>query len=334
VRPTRRGGAIPLAVAALVALTACEGAGESEPSAAPSATPPTSPPSASPEPSNGPKEDEILIVAVGDIVCDTESAGFDGRDPRVCQHRATAKLVPPADAVLVLGDLQYEVGSLEAFRLLYDPTWGRFADITFPTPGNHDYETPGGEGYFEYWRSKDRPTGGAGHAFYGFDLGPWHVISLDSNCFSCAEGSAQDRFLERDLARTNAECILAFWHHPYFNSGAVHEDDALAVVHGFWADLYAAGADIVLNGHEHNYQRYAKQDPSGHVSPRGIREFVVGTGGRSLYPLREDPERNLHASDATYFGVLRLSLGEDSYSWEFVSTGGAVLDRGGPTRCN
>jgi hypothetical protein len=342
-RPTGRAtriGTVATAIVALTMGTACgtptEPPDPSTPTS-PSGTPAPTSPSATQEPSPTPDEEperERIVVAAGDIVCDTTAEGFFGRDPSQCRHRATARLVRPADGVLVLGDLQYDDGRLGAFQLFYDPTWGRFADVTYPTPGNHEYGTPGAEGYFAYWRSKGRPTGGAGHAFYSFDVGAWHLVSLDSNCFSCLEGSAQDRFLERDLERTNKECTLAFWHHPAFNSGTVHDEDALAVVRGFWQDLYSAGADIVLNGHEHNYQRYAKQDPSGRASARGIRQFIVGTGGRSLYALREEKLRNFQAGTARHFGVLRLALGERSYSWEFVGIDGSVLDRGGPTPCN
>lgn len=326
-----------LAIVALGAGAACGAPVDRSGTPPRTPTPPSpTPPSATQDPSPSPEDpgEEVTVAAAGDIACDTTSPGFFGRDPSLCQHRATAALLRQADAVLALGDLQYDDGRLGAFDLFYDPTWGRFADITYPTPGNHDYGTTGAAGYLAYWRSKDRPTGGAGHAFYSFNLGAWHVVSLDSNCFSCAEGSAQDAFLERDLARTNKECILAFWHHPYFNSGAVHDEDRLAVVRGFWEDLYAAGADVVLHGHEHNYQRYAKQDPAGRASPRGIREFIVGTGGHSLYALREDKLPNYQAGTARHFGVLRLALGERSYSWEFVGIDGSVLDRGGPTRCN
>jgi acid phosphatase type 7 len=334
-RTAHHRGAALIAIVAFGVGTTCDAALDPPgPSISPARTQEPAPSTPSPEPSPTPKEEEneVVVVAAGDIVCGTE--GFEERDPRECQHRETAKLVRPADAVLALGDLQYDDGSAEAFRLLYDPTWGRFADITYPTIGNHDYGTPGAAGYFGYWRSQDRPAGAPGRAYYGFDLGAWHLISLDSNCFSCTEGSAQDRFLERDLARTNEECILAFWHHPYFNSGTVHDEERLHVVQGFWQDLHAAGADVVLHGHEHNYQRYAKQDPSGSASPRGIRQFIVGTGGRNLYALRARPDPNLQAGDDRHFGVLRLTLGERSYSWEFVATGGAVLDRGGPTPCN
>jgi calcineurin-like phosphoesterase family protein len=288
--------------------------------------PPTSSPSVEPH-----DEPEIVVVAVGDIVCEPGSASFGGQDPSQCQHRETAALVGTADAILGLGDLQYENGSLPAFRAGYDRTWGRFARFTYPTPGNHEFHTPGAKGYFDYWASRGRPTGQRRTASYSFNLGTWHVISLDSTCGSgCA---ARDAFLRRDLARNPSGCTLAFWHHPYFNSGAVHGEEMLRNVRDLWDQLFAAGGDIVVNGHEHNYQRYAPQTPSGQASRKGIREFVVGTGGRSHYGLLDEKDPNYQTGDATRFGVLRLFLRADSYAWEFVAVGGAVIDRGGPTRC-
>jgi hypothetical protein len=288
--------------------------------------------SASPEPR---EQTGFVVAAVGDIACDPTSPAFGGHDSGQCQHRATAALVGSADAVFALGDLQYESGSLSGYLAGYDRSWGRFAQITYPSPGNHEHETPGAEGYFDYWRSKERPTGRARSGAYSFDLGAWHIISLDSSCPpSCGEGSPQDAFLERDLAGSKSRCILAFWHHPYFNSGAVHGEESLANVRVFWDDLFAAGADVVVNGHEHNYQRYAEQDPSGRATTSGIRQFVVGTGGRSHYGMLDRKDPNYEAGDSTHFGVLRLFLHDSSYSWEFVGVGGKVLDRGGATGCD
>ena len=150
----------------------------------------------------------------------------------------------------------------------------------------------------------------------------------------CAEGSPQNDFLEQDLASTSRSCIAAYWHHPLFNSGSVHGSAMPSGAKAFWGDLFAAGADIVLNGHEHNYQRYAKQDPAGQPSSNGIREFVVGTGGKAHYGLLDVKDANFEVGNSTDFGVLRLYLGDNSYTWEFVGVGGAVLDAGGPVPCN
>ncbi len=277
-----------------------------------------------------------IVAAAGDIACDPSDSGFDGSDPDQCQSRATADLLARADAVIPLGDLQYPDGALGSYEQGYDPTWGKFADESYPAPGNHDYHVGGAEGYFDYWTSKDRPTGPGRSGYYSWDLGAWHLISLNSNCdfVPCDEGSPQNDFLEQDLAKTTQPCVLAYWHHPLFNSGQEHGSSAPSGAKAFWEDLSSAGADIVLNGHEHNYQRYGKQDASGQEMSNGIREFVVGTGGKSHYGLLQEKDPNYETGNATDFGVLLLHLGDDAYSWEFVSVSGAVLDAGGPVSCN
>lgn len=274
----------------------------------------------------------MILAAAGDIACDPGSAAFGGTDPAACQHRATADLLSGADAVVPLGDLQYEAGTLDQFNQAYDPSWGAFAGATYPVPGNHEYQTTGAAGYFDYWASHDRPTGGAAAGYHSFDLKSWHLIALNSASGCCEEGSSQDQFLEEDLAATTERCIAAYWHHPLFNSGSVHGNEAFT--RPLWDDLYAAGADIVLNGHEHNYQRYAKQDPTGAPASDGIREFIVGTGGKGHYGLLPVKDANFEVGNTTDFGVLRLQLLTDSYAWEFVGLDGTVLDRGGPVPCN
>jgi hypothetical protein len=278
----------------------------------------------------------VVIATAGDIACDPSGHGSDGSNPEVCQHRATADLVAGSDAILPLGDLQYPDGTLDQFQGAYDPTWGEHAPRSYPAPGNHEYHVPGASGYFDYWTSKDRPTGGRDAGYYSFDLGPWHLISLNSNCsdVDCDEGSPQNDWLEQDLAASSSSCLLAYWHHPLFNSGEVHGDSMPSGARDLWDDLYAAGVDVVLNGHEHNYQRYAKQDPDGRPAPDGIREFVVGTGGSRLYPLGDAKDANYEAGQDDSFGVLRMHLDEGAYSWEFVAIDGTVRDSGGPVPCN
>jgi hypothetical protein len=279
---------------------------------------------------------EEVLVAAGDIACDPLSSGFSGSDPAMCQHRGTAALLAEADAVAPLGDLQYRDGSLSQFLGSYDPSWGVAAGVTYPSVGNHEYHQPLAQGYFDYWTSKGRPTGVTGEGYYSYDLGSWHAISLNSNCsvVACAEPSPQNDWLERDLAATTQPCVVAYWHHPYFNSGSTHGASQPAGALAFWDDLYAARADIVLNGHEHNYQRYAKQTPQGIAASDGIREFVVGTGGRGHYGLLATKDPNYETGNATDFGVLRFYLAATSYRWVFVGLGGTVLDSGGPIACN
>ena len=292
-------------------------------------------PAATVEPPRVP-EGAKVVAAAGDIACDPSDSDFGGEDPDQCQERATTDLLAEADAVIPLGDLQYPDGTLDSYEQGYDPTWGKFADETYPAPGNHDYHVAGAEGYFDYWASKNRPTGPAGGGYYSWDLGSWHLIALNSNCddVGCGEGSPQNDFLEQDLASTTERCILAYWHHPLFNSGEQHGDSTPWGAKGFWQDLSTAGADIVLNGHEHNYQRYGKQDLQGQAMSDGIREFVVGTGGKSHYGLLEEKDANYETGNATDFGVLLLYLGDDSYSWTFMAVSGDVLDAGGPVPCN
>lgn len=276
------------------------------------------------------------LVAAGDIVCSPSFSAYDGSSPDQCQHRLTDDLLGSADAVVPLGDLQYPDGLLQHFNEAYDPTWGRFAPKTYPVPGNHEYHTAGAQGYFAYWSAQGRPVGVTGDGYYSYDLGAWHVIALNSSAScsegpSCAEGSPQNDWLEADLAATTERCILAYWHHPRFNSGTGH-GETLATG-ALWEDLYTARADVVLNGHEHNFQRYAKQDPAGRRTSAGIRQFIVGTGGRSLTDLGSaDP--SLEAGIDTAFGVLELTLASTSYAWRYISVTGAVLDSGGPVSCN
>jgi hypothetical protein len=289
-----------------------------------------------------------VVAAAGDIACDPNATYFDGSNPSLCQHRRTANLLSDATAVLALGDLQYNVGSLAKFLAAYDPSWGQYVSKTYPVPGNHEYRDPAGgaQGYFDYWSSKGRPTGGAGAGYYSWNLNSWHMIALNSSdglngsdipCQvgpSCAEGSPQNDWLEQDLASVSASsCILAYWHHPLFNSGVNNGNDDTSPVRELWTDLYAAGADIILNGHEHNYQLYAPMTPQGVPSSDGIRQFISGGGGKSLnsFLTTKDPGFEFGAKK---HGVLKLELASASYSWKFVDVAGTVVNSGGPVACH
>jgi Calcineurin-like phosphoesterase len=260
-----------------------------------------------------------VVAAAGDIAPD----GAGGHDVKTSDQ----VLALDPDAVLALGDEQYPDGGLADFQRHYDATWGRFKDRTRPAPGNHEYETRGASGYFDYFGAAARPDGAS---WYSFDLGGWHLVSLDANV-DHGTGSPQERWLRADLAASGRRCVLAYWHQPRFSSGVEHGDDES--VGPFWRDLYAAKADLVLNGHEHQYERFAPQDPNGQADPRGIREIVVGTGGGSLYPFgHADP--NSEVRDDAHYGVLALTLHADGYDWRFVSEDGAVVDAGGPVACH
>ncbi len=209
----------------------------------------------------------------------------------------------------------------------YGPTWGRFVQRTYPTPGNHEYMTRGAIGYYRYFGSR---AAAPVRPWYSFRLGSWHLVALNSNCRS-VDCAAEAAWLRADLAHHLARCTLAYWHHPRFSSG--HEGETRAVG-PFWDALYAAGADLVLNGHDHDYERFALQDPLGHLDPvNGIREFVVGTGGAPWLPFRTVAANGRVRTTGT-FGVLRLTLRPGGYRWRFVHAAGAPFSDHGSGICH
>jgi acid phosphatase type 7 len=263
-----------------------------------------------------------VVVAAGDI-----AACFKKGD------EATARLIGGIDGtVLALGDNAYPDGSAEDFDECYDPTWGRFKDRTKPAPGNHEYHTPGAQGYFDYF---GKTAGDPDEGYYSYDLGAWHVLALNSNCEEvggCDADSPQVRWLKADLDKNGKFCTLAYFHDPLFTSGKYRPGSR--EVKPLWETLYATGADVVLNAHDHNYQRFAPQDPSGKADPeRGIREFVVGTGGKSHYPILYPIANSEVHNDDTY-GVLELTLRPEGYDWEFVPVEGARFTDSGSARCH
>ena len=223
--------------------------------------------------------------------------------------------------VFTAGDNAYLAGTAKDYRDCYDPTWGRFRGRVHPSPGNHEYESPGAAPYFDYYGA-DAHMYGLG--YYSFELGPaWHVISLNSN-IAVTEGSAQGQWLRADLAASSqTKCTIAIWHHPLFTSGPNGDNPRMR---DFWRMLYAAGVDIVINGHDHLYERFAPQDPDGRPDPtKGIRQFIAGTGGAMLYQVvAQRPNSEVRVSN---FGVLKLTLQADSYQFEFVAVSGGG-DRG------
>ena len=230
------------------------------------------------------------------------------------------------DRVLTLGDHAYPDGTASQFAAFYDPNWGRHKAITKPVPGNHEYHTTGASGYFDYFGAV---AGERGKGYYSFDLGSWHLIAINSE-ISVSAGSVQDQWLRNDLATTTKPCILAYWHEPRFSSG---EHGGSTSVAPLWNALYAGRADVVLNGHDHDYERFALQNPSGQADGNGIREFVVGTGGVSHYTFGT-PVPNSQVRDGTSFGVLKLTLHASSYDWKFVAEAGASFTDSGSTSCH
>lgn len=267
---------------------------------------------------------DVTIATAGDIACPLDSEPSS----ESCQMMATSELILEAevDAVLVLGDTQYPGGALSDFEASYALSWGRFKDKSYPAIGNHEYGALG-QGYFDYFGAV---AGEFTKGYYSFDLGSWHILALNSNCWAiggCGEDSPQGQWLKNDLESHPTTCTLAFWHHPRFSSGK-HGDDT--EVTGFWNLLTNANADIILNGHDHLYERFAPQLSDGTASENGLRQFTVGTGGRSLYRIEKETPNQEFANDRN-FGVLFLTLRENSYGWEFKTISGEVLDAGEDT---
>lgn len=280
-------------------------------------------------------QSDPVIAAAGDIACDPLHEDFNdgaGR-PGVCRAQATADLlarVNPA-AVLALGDIQYDDGDLLKFKDSYDRSWGRFKTITRPAVGNHEYLTRGARGYFAYF---GHLAGDPLKGYYSYNVGTWHLIALNSNCVfvgGCGEGSPQEQWLRADLAAHAGSCTLAYWHHPKFSSGLHGNHPAYRA---FWQALYRAGADVVLVGHDHSYERFAPQNSDGGADPtRGIREFVVGTGGRSVYWFRT-VQPNSEVRKAGTYGILVLTLHPREYEWEFIPEPGKDFTDTGRDSCH
>ena len=278
-------------------------------------------------------QNAVTVVAVGDISCDPASAAYNGGKGKAtaCHMVATANLTESLhpDAVLVLGDNQYENGTLQAYEQAYEPTWGRFKNITYPVPGNHEYNS-GGAGYYAYFGVR---AGDPDKGYYSFDLGAWHLVALNSNCKAiggCEKDSPQERWLKADLAAHPAKCTLAFWHHPRFSSG-IHNDDF--ALNDLWNDLNEAGAELVLSGHDHDYERFGPQDGNAQADAAGVRQFVVGTGGKSLYPTLV-PRQNSEVRHAGTYGVLELQLEPTGYTWQFAPEAGSDFSDSGTAECH
>jgi hypothetical protein len=272
----------------------------------------TSTPTETPLPASDP-----VLVGAGDIA----GCSSDGDE-------ATAGLLDSiSGTVFTTGDNAYPDGTAEEFANCYDPSWGRHKARTYPSPGNHDYHTADAAGYFDYFSSL---AGEPGKGYYSYDLGAWHIIALNSS-ISVKAGSQQEQWLRADLAAHPVACTLAYWHYPRFSSGTVHGSDAS--MQPLWQALYEYGADVVLNGHEHNYERFAPQDPRGIADPtRGIREFVIGSGGYSHYTFG-NPIANSEVRNGDTYGVLKLTLHLTSYSWEFIPEAGKTFTDSGDAPC-
>src|SRR5436190_2697183 len=295
-----------------------------------------------------------VIAAAGDIACDPGSTYFNGGagDSTHCRQQATANLLATGSyaQVLPLGDEQYEDGAGAKFQASYDASWGRVRAISRPVVGNHEYETASAAGYFDYFNGAGNLVGPAGDrskGYYSYDVplpsgARWHVVALNSECGAssagtvgqagaCDAGSAQEQWLKADLAATSATCTVAYWHHPLFSSGGIGNN---TVMQQIWTDLYDAGADVVLNGHDHNYERFAPQKPDGTAqSTYGIREFVIGTGGKSLLAMGV-VKANSEVRQNSSFGVMELTLHDNGYDWQFAPEPGQTFTDSGSATCH
>jgi hypothetical protein len=283
-----------------------------------------------------------VIAAAGDVACSTASANYNGGNGTsdACRQKYTSNLLVNAglSAVLVLGDSQYDTAKLSQYTAVYGPTWGRVKPITYPAPGNHEYKSTGAVGYFDYFNGVGVQTGQAGDrskGYYSFDIGTWHLIALNSNdmcmIIACGAGSSQEQWLKADLAAHPNYCTLAYWHHPSFNSGY---NGNLTAMQTILQDLYNANADVILGGHAHDYERFAPQNPSGQLdSARGIRQFVVGTGGAFFTSIGTAKPNSQVRQNSTY-GVLELTLHPTSYDWQFVPEAGKKFTDSGSTACH
>jgi len=288
----------------------------------PTLSAPTATPQQSPTATTASSGASPVLIAVGDIA----SCSSQGDEE-------TIKLAKPiSGTVAVLGDTAYESGSPSEFQNCYDPTWGQVKSRTKPAVGNHEYQTSNATGYYSYFgQAAGDPTKG----YYSYDLGSWHLIVINSNCSKvggCDAGSPQELWLKSDLAAHPNLCTLAYWHHPRFSSG---EHGDYTGVQAIWNDLYSAGVDLVLNGHDHDYERFAPQDPSGNLDlVKGIREFVVGTGGKSSRSLAGPPIPNSQVQITNTYGILRLNLNPTSYDWKFIPVAGKTLTDSGSGNCH
>jgi 3',5'-cyclic AMP phosphodiesterase CpdA len=251
-----------------------------------------------------------VLLAAGDVgVCGAVAAV------------ETGQMLDGMDGTIVaLGDLAYRHGTAQEFETCYDPVWGRHKARTRPSPGNHEYETSGALPYYDYFGAQAGP---AGLGYYSFRSGDWLVLSLNSN-LPIGGATAQAQWIRTELTASTARCTLAYFHHPLYSSGPNGDNARLA---GLWQMLYEQGVDVVLSAHEHLYERFAPMSPDGlRDDARGIRQFIVGTGGAGLYTvMRAHPQSEVRV---VLYGILKLTLNQASYTWEFRQPNGTRADSG------
>jgi hypothetical protein len=294
-----------------------------------------------------PTDADPIVGAAGDIACDPGSGRFDvGLGTSAACHMvqtSDALLRMDLSAIAVLGDVQYEDGTLDKFMRSFHPTWGRLKNLMRPAVGNHEYGVPGAAGYFDYFNGVgvfNGPAGPRDKGYYSYDLGRWHIVVLNSQCShpaagnpyanDCAAGSPQEQWLRADLAANPSRCTLAYWHHPLFSSGLRNFNTA---VQPLYQALYDAGVEVLLTGHDHAYERFAPMDAAGNRDgARGVRQFVVGTGGKNFQAQVNTLSQSEVRENAT-FGVLELTLRPNGYLWQFVAETGAPFTDAGANEC-
>jgi hypothetical protein len=263
-----------------------------------------------------------VVVAAGDIACDPLKALPTATQ---CQQKLTSDLVIAQNPtkVINLGDNQYREGTAAQFSMGYAPTWGRFKDRTTPVVGNHEYYDPAGDakGYRDYFGNP-----GGVDLSYAYSLGNWRILILNSECGELAKYTDRDcawlaSWIKRDITNNPKKCILAAWHRPLRSTS--QEGYGTSTVRPFWDALYSKRADIVLNGHAHNFEEWEKLTPGGSRSSTGIKQFTVGTGGRSQYSFARWDDRIAGDHRTKDFGVLKLTLKDSSYDYSFISKTGA-----------
>ncbi len=280
-----------------------------------------------------------ILAAAGDISTSTLTGTAKSTSDQIISLKP--------DGVLILGDSQYNDGFASQYSQYFNPLWGRFKAIIHPAPGHHDYYTDAtAAGYYGYYgaaaNNSSQPNCTAScEGYYSFNEGNWHIVALNTNHYTttplaicayvaCNAGSAQITWLKQDLAANKLPCVLAFWSDPRWASGTNHGSNP--AVGPIWDALYAAHVDLALNGHEHLYERFAKQNPSGQADATGIREIISGTGGNGLYPFGT-PIANSEVRDNVTHGILKLTLHTNSYDWNFLPVDGTFTDSG-TTTCN
>ncbi|MBT8226552.1 MAG: alkaline phosphatase [Dactylosporangium sp.] len=291
------------------------------------------------------RSESVRIVAAGDMACDPDDPNFLAHSDAEGDHCrqddvSTIALRLEPDLVLGLGDYQYELPTADAYRDVYAPSWGRLRAITVPVFGNQEFKVRDAYPFTAYFGDRIRDERG----YWSQDVGAWHLIVLNSNCTiiagGCAEGSPQQRWLAEDLAATDRQCVLASWHHPRWSNGIAGPDDRTA---DLYATLAAHRVELLLSGHEADYERFGPLDPTGQPDPTGVRQVVVGVGGQAHYEPTEDdvPWRGSWGAppsefvDYAHHGLLALELAEGGWSWRFHALAaestertGAVVDEG------